>query len=226
MRRFVLALVAMLMVAVAAVPFSARAQEQQRSLVRVIHAVPDAPPMDVYIDGELIFEGLPFFEITEYLMVEPGRYQVQVVPTGEDLSAAVINSAVTIEPGKSQSIAAINPLGEIRPEVLEDELSEPPAGTAQVRLFHLAPDAPGVDIRIAGANEYVTRNLEYPSVVPVNVPAGQYRFEILPAGSSNVIYTTPPLLFIDGWVYSVAAAGFLENAGSFAIQSRVDFITE
>jgi hypothetical protein len=60
------------------------------------------------------------------------------------------------------------------------------------------------------------------------VDAGTYAFDITPAGSSTVVFTTPDLRFEAGWSYTLVASGFLappdEDAAGFWVQSRVDSI--
>ena len=50
--------------------------------VRVVHASPDAPAVDVWVNGSVAFSNAPFTGITDYAALEPGTYNVQVSPTG------------------------------------------------------------------------------------------------------------------------------------------------
>ncbi len=107
--------------------------------------------------------------------------------------------------------------------ILEDNQSAPPVGEARVNLYHAAVDAPAVDVRIAGTDTTVATGLSFMNVASLTVPAGTYQFDITPAGSSQVVYTTPSLNFLSGWGYTLAATGFLEQPDSFAVQARVDY---
>ena len=48
------------------------------SYVRVFHASPNAPAVDIYVNGSLVFENLSYKEFTEYVPLPMGEYNVQV----------------------------------------------------------------------------------------------------------------------------------------------------
>lgn len=223
MRRFMFIAVAMLLFAVAAVPSMSQAQSAQ-ARVRVMHASPDAPAVDVYVNGSKVLGDVPFFAVSDFLSVPAGTYRFQVTPAGASLDSAVIDAEATLAGGQDYTVAAINTLANIEPGILEDDNSAPPAGQARVRIFHASPDAPAVDIKLAGTSTTVLAGAEFGDYAYLEVPAGTYRFDITPAGGSTVVYTTPPLRFESGWVYSLTAAGLLGSEGSFAVQSRIDRI--
>ena len=50
--------------------------------VRVVHASPDAPAVDVLVNDGVVFSNLPFEGITEFVEVPADTYNVKVVPTG------------------------------------------------------------------------------------------------------------------------------------------------
>lgn len=53
-----------------------------KARVRVIHASPDAPAVDVWVNGAPAFKNAPFKGITPYAELAGGNYDVQVVPAG------------------------------------------------------------------------------------------------------------------------------------------------
>lgn len=50
--------------------------------VRILHAVPNAPNVDIYLNGSLIASNLAFGKISEYMQISPGEYEFQLYPTG------------------------------------------------------------------------------------------------------------------------------------------------
>ena len=52
--------------------------------VRVLHASPDAPAVDIYANGAEILSDVPFGGISAYLEVPAGEYQIQVFVAGPD----------------------------------------------------------------------------------------------------------------------------------------------
>ena len=53
------------------------------SYVRVFHASPDAPPVDIYVNEGLAFKNLSFKEFSEYVQLPMGEYKIEVFPAGQ-----------------------------------------------------------------------------------------------------------------------------------------------
>jgi hypothetical protein len=220
MRRFWFTVAVIALLAIAAMPGIGYAQGSQ-ARVRVMHASPDAPAVDIYAGGQRVLSDVPFFAVSGYLTVPAGDLQLQVVPAGGALDDAVIDATATFEGGKDYTVAAVGTVANIAAVAYEDDNSAPPAGQARVRVIHASPDAPAVDVKVAGTDSAAVEGLEFPDGAYVTVPAGGYAFDITPAGSSQVVFTTPELRFESGWVYTLVATGEI-GKGGFWVQSRVD----
>ena len=66
--------------------------------VRVTHLSPDAPNVDVWVDGAKVLENVPYLAVSSYLQLPAGPYLIQVTPTGET-DPKVIDATVTVEGG-------------------------------------------------------------------------------------------------------------------------------
>jgi mucin-2 len=53
--------------------------------LRVAHVSPDAPPVDILLDGQTVVNELEYGEVNGYNVIEPGRYQLQLVPSDEEV---------------------------------------------------------------------------------------------------------------------------------------------
>ena len=122
--------------------------------VRVLHASPDAPAVDVYANGGEILSDVPFGVISDYLQVPAGTYQIQVFAAGADpaADAAVIDATLDFAAGTRTTVAATDKLADITPQVIADA-PMPVADQAQVRVVHLSADAPAVQIAADGAKK-------------------------------------------------------------------------
>ena len=123
------------------------AQQTDAARVRVVHAVPDAPNVDVLVDETAVLEDVPFRAVSEYLELQPGTYSLAVVPTGEDVENAVIQTDVTLE-AQDYTVAAVGQLADnsVEPLPLVDDNSPLLPNSSRARLVHAAPDAPAVDV--------------------------------------------------------------------------------
>lgn len=86
-------------------------------------------------------------------------------------------------------------------------------GTAEIRVVHGSPDAPAVDVYVAGSADPVITDLEYGEASAyLEVPEGTYAFEVRPAGaeaSSEPVHTTGELELAEGDRVTALAAGYV-----------------
>jgi hypothetical protein len=184
---------------------------QGSAKVRVIHASPDAPAVDVYVNGSKALTNVPFFTASSYLDLPAGTYRVQVTPTGSPASAAVIDASATIEAGKAYSIAATGPVASIKPTIIVDDLSAPASGKAKVRVYHFSPDAPAVDVKLADGTALIS-SLAFPDASDyLEVAAGSYDLQVTPAGNSAVVIDLPGTSLAAGKIYSVFATNVVAS---------------
>ena len=109
--------------------------------VLVTHASPDAPGVDLLVDGsKQNSAALSFPSNTGYLKVESGSRNVKVNVSGT--STTVINADLALEKDKNYSVFAIDSVSKISALVLTDDLTAPASGKAHVRFVHLSPNAP------------------------------------------------------------------------------------
>lgn len=121
------------------------------TLVRVAHLSPDAPPVDVLVNGARVVNGAAFGDATGYLALPAGSARIQVVPSGAS-SPVVIDATLDLGSGVAYTVAATGLLGagDLKPIVLVDDL-DTTGNRAKVRFVHASPDAPAVDIAASGS---------------------------------------------------------------------------
>jgi hypothetical protein len=179
--------------------------------VRVIHASPDAPNVDVRVDGSVALADVPFGAVSDYLIVPAGERTVRITPAG-DPDTTVIERGYTVEADTSYTVIAEGELSEEAGEtafgldVTVDDRSDP-GGRARVKLFHASPDAPAVDVAPAGGDPVVS-GLEFGEVATTTVPAADLTLEVRPAGGSSAV-ASYDVAFEAGAVYTGVALGYL-----------------
>ncbi len=184
--------------------------------VDVVHASPDAPAVDVYVDGQLALSNLAFGAFSGWVPVPAGDHQIQVTPTGSPADSAVIDATVTLESGVAYQVAATGLVANIAPQIYETDLSTLDHDTARVRVIHASPDAPAVDIAVTGGDVLIS-NLAFPNASDsIEVPAGTYDLEVRAAGSTDVALPLPGVQLDGGMVYDIFAIGQLGD-GSLTV---------
>lgn len=81
-----------------------------KAKVRVIHAAPEVPAVDVAVaGGPTLFEGAEFPSATDYAEVDAGTYPVQVKAAGgEDV---LLEASLAVKAGTIYSVAAVGGAG-------------------------------------------------------------------------------------------------------------------
>jgi hypothetical protein len=186
--------------------------QNSMAMVRVVHASPDAPAVDVYVNGDIVdpLTNVPFFTASSYLELPAGEHQIQVAPTDTSADDAVIDATVTLEADAAYTVAATGMLEDIQATLIEDDLSATPEGEARVGVYHFSPDAPAVDVKLADGTALV-EGLAFPDGGAISVPAGTYDIEVTPAGADDVVLDLSGTTFEEGVFYSVFANDELEN---------------
>ncbi|HET7726443.1 MAG TPA: DUF4397 domain-containing protein [Candidatus Limnocylindrales bacterium] len=186
------------------------ASASNHAMVRVLHASPDAPAVDVYLDDTPVqaLTNVPFGTVSGYLEVPAGAHNVKVYATG-DTTTPVIDADVTLAAGAMYTVAATNALASIEAQVIVDAPAASCDG-AQVRVVHLSADAPAVDVATAGAApaDAVVKSLEYPDPTGyLTLPAGSYDLDVRLAGTTTVALAIPDVALAACTSYSVFAVG-------------------
>ena len=109
--------------------------------VRVIHASPGAPEVDVLLDGQTLLQGVAYGTASSYATMTPEEHRVQIVPTGQTADAAVVDETIDAAPGQAYLVAVFGLLNDIGGAVYDVDLSEIEPGNARVRLINFSPDA-------------------------------------------------------------------------------------
>ena len=120
------------------------------SYVRVFHASPNAPSVDIYVNGGIAFENLSFKDFTEYVQLPMGEYKIEVFPAGQKENP-VLTQNVQVPTKQVITIAAAGNLEDLQliPYV-ERTAEDLPVNESRLRVIHLSPDAPDVDVLIDG----------------------------------------------------------------------------
>lgn len=128
------------------------------ALLRVVHASPDAPGVDVYAEGVAtpLVSGLTYGEASTYLAIDPGTYNIQLRPAGAPSGSASVYQTgnLTLSDGDTITAVAVGLLAPgsagqaFRVLALGEGFANPGSGNSAVRIVHGSPDAPTVPIDV------------------------------------------------------------------------------
>lgn len=176
---------------------------------RAVHLSPDAPALDIYVEGELWFEGVESLTVQDhYMPSEPGVYEVAAVPAGGELADALVVTDCEIESGPC-TLAAVgevcdlsgNPLDLV---ALKDDFGPTEEGHARFRAVHASPDVPAVDVKTEDGTT-VAEDLAFGEAATAELPAGETVLSIAADGETLARFALEPAA---GSVYSAFAVGY------------------
>jgi hypothetical protein len=218
MKRLLSAVAVLALALSMSVPVLAQSRGPQ---VRAVHASPDAPAVDVWVDGNIAFQNAPFKGVTPYAELSQGMHNIQVVPSGAT-EPVVIEADLDLQSDTDYTIVAVGLLANIEPLVLVDNNGLPAQGKAHVRFVHASPDAPAVDIAVTGG-PVLFGNIPFKGVgdyLPVD--AGTYNLEARIAGTQDVALSLPGITLQEGTVYTVYAMGLAGGEPALTAAISVD----
>ena len=202
---------------------SADASIPTSAQVRVLHGSPDAPAIDVVVNGVRVFGNLPFGSNSPYLNVPVGTNNIRIVAAGSPEDAAVLEADLDLEGGSRTTIVASNALEAIEANVFDDATNTK-GKRAQLRIAHLSADAPAVDIAADGSKpkDALLKGVAYQDASGyLPLKAGEYDLDVRTPGKKGVIADLAPVSVAAGTNYSAYAIGSPAD-GSFQVVILVD----
>ncbi len=155
--------------------------------LQVLHASPDAPAVNVMVDGAEALGGVDYKVGSAALELETGEYEITVngiTPAGD---VPVIGpAALTFAADTLYSVIAVGDVANIEPLILEQEDTPVPAGFARLRVVHAAPMAPTVDVFATAPDADLSAAAAVGTfsfkgdLGPIEVPAGDYQIRVVP----------------------------------------------
>jgi hypothetical protein len=196
-------------------PVGASSASEEEAGLRVAHASPDAPNVDVYVDGDAVIEDLAFGSVTDYLEVPADTYDIAVNVAGTETT---VFSAADVELAAEDYTAVA--LGEVGSDdsAFTVSLFEDTNGANlgeeefRVRAIHASPDAPDVDVTVNDDALTLFEGVGFgeSSGYAVVSPATEYEVEIRPTGDEEAdpVFEAP-VDFEAGSTYTAFAVGYL-----------------
>ncbi|RDZ45481.1 DUF4397 domain-containing protein [Haloferax sp. Atlit-19N] len=188
--------------------------EPEMAMLRAAHLSPDAPNVDVLVDGSVALSDVPFGAVSDYLALTAGSHQVTIRATDAP-DTVVFDETLDLAAG-AYTAAALGELDSAAENgfavsLLEDDRSAPADDAARVRVLHASPDAPAVDVTVAGSGDALVDGAAFGDAATVEVPAGDYTLQIRGDTESNDgdVVAEFDVTVEGGRAYTAIALGYL-----------------
>lgn len=164
-----------------------------QSSLRAVHAVADAPPVDVIANDVFalpLIEDLAFPEATSFLTVPAGPANLKITPAGNG-GSILVDQDVDLDPGSMYTVVALGPLASISAAALPAD-HRPVATAAKLRVIHGSPTAGTVDLYLTTPGTDLATATPVAANVPfsadtgfLQVAPGSYELTVTPTGSTT-----------------------------------------
>lgn len=176
-------------------------QDDKFSELRVIHASPDAPAVNVMVSSETYnkqINNLNYAASSGYQDISSGLRNITVeaiIPGG---NAEVISVAgFSFAEAARYNVLAVEKTADIEPLVIEESAVTPGASEVAVAVVHASPDAPAVDVYVTAPGTDITApalapnfsfDFKDPAVDAGALAAGSYDITVTLKGTKTIAY--------------------------------------
>jgi hypothetical protein len=214
----------------AAPPPPPTADVRDQPLVRVVQAIPEAPPADVYAGNKKAFEQVTFGEVTPYKPVPEEHFVLALKPAGQEGAKPMVEAKQGVAPGQRYTILSMPDRdGAAKITVVSDAETPPAAGKAKVRIIHAAPQAGTAELTAADETERSLSRAEYGSTIGYReVDPGAANVTVRPrlAKTKNAALLVEPLPALEsGKVYTFVVAPGAEPGKPVEVIKIEDTVT-
>ncbi|ANO52565.1 DUF4397 domain-containing protein [Woeseia oceani] len=200
--------------------------------VRVVHASPDAPDVDVVVNDDFanpLVPALAFPEFTPFVSVPPATYNIKVTDAATQ-SVIAINVDLELMAGLRYNVLAVDNLVSIAPLLAIDD-PRPVATESKVRIIHASPAAGDVDIYVTAPQTDINTvdptlsdipfqaNTGFLSLVP-----GDYEVTVTAAGSKTAAIGPAAISIAGGGVYTAIARDAAGGGAPLGLILMDDFV--
>ena len=185
-----------------------RQWNKEYSLVRFLHAVPEGEDVDIYINDLPFYKGLDFTEFSPYVYVPQGDYTVTVY-IEDTKENPILNEKINVNVNELVTISITGDGENIKLLPVVEETEVVSGSNAKVRVVHLSPNAPAVNI--SADNKELFENVKYMDVTPyIAIQAKDYVVNLEEA-RTNRIMRQNRVTVNQGRIYTFYAVGNIPN---------------
>jgi len=169
----------------------------ETTALRVVHAVADAPSVNVNLDGTEVLSEVPFGVGSGFLTIDEGAYDISVdaiVPPDQTVTVIDVQD-LPLDSGSEYNIIAVGvtATGSIEPLVIPATPFDVSTGQAQLVVAHASPSAPQVDVYLTAPDDPLdpavnrAASFSFKENFSATVPPGTYQIRITLADDPDTV---------------------------------------
>jgi uncharacterized protein YgiM (DUF1202 family) len=180
-------------------------QATDTAQLRLVHAIPEAPAVDVLVDGALAASQLAYSEYTTFVQLAAGDHAVSV-QAGEQV---IVEAAVSVTAGQALTAIVMGTADAPEVQVFEDDLSPLVVGNIRLNAIHAVSGADAVDVILPDGSP-VLQGLAYGNASGgIDIPANVYPLGVVATGGTvdNAIISPTEFYLGAGMLYRIVVMG-------------------
>jgi hypothetical protein len=186
---------------------AAQADDGAGARVRIVHGIPDAGPVDVYVDGSLALIGIVFSEVSASLNLTAGEHAFSVAPTGADPGAPLVAGAISLRDETGYYAALIGTLETVSVGLFAIDERPLDAGRARFRVINGTPDVSQAVPGFTGGDA-LSEPLGFGDASQYSaIDAGTYDFDVLDGDSGALLLSLPQTVLAEGTATDIFLVG-------------------
>jgi len=203
-------------------------RNNRQTMLQFLHASPASGEVDIWLEGLLFFENVPFGGVTGLTRMPNYQFTVTVTEPGAGLLAPIFEQEIKLDTCTSTEFAIVVPqaipaglvaplMGAVYPIDREPTAK---AGAARFSAVHLVSGAPAVDI-VTSDGKALVRNLQFGAASePRLVRPGVHDLQVRLAGTTEVVYAARKVEMIAGRSSQFHVMGGAGGSGFSSLASR------
>jgi len=189
--------------------------------LRVYNASPDSPPIDIFLRGGQITQGLPYANGRLHVFVNAGAGDIQVQNSAT--ADVLLTYSANLAGSTPYTFIFTGLTGSLQAVFLTDDTTAAPTNQFKVRFIHVAPLGPPMDLYITDPADDITAATPLATGIAytktsayVTAPIGTKKLRLTQAGTKTVLREVGTFPFTSGQGVSLFLIGAAGSAGGGA----------
>jgi hypothetical protein len=193
--------------------------------LRIYEASPDAPHVNILIDGASTAANIAYGNNTGYLSLKSGSHHVQAVPV--NASTPIFDQSISVASSSNQTLLLTGAAASIKPVTLTDGGTTTTTGDGHVRVLNASSSMGPADVYILPTGSSIAGAQPIGAALAFDkdtgyqlIAAGTFQVFLTAPGTTNTYVSTGPINLTSGQNQTVVALDGV--SGGFAYALLVD----
>jgi hypothetical protein len=203
-------------------PSAEVSERSDRSLVRVVNAIPGSRPIDLYAGDTAAFSKVAYKRVTPFQQVarNAASFQIKAGPAGK----AIAENREALADGEHYTIIAMPDEGgpdKRNLRVLHDDFAPVPGDKSRIRLVNAIPGEDDLTLKLSGFDDELFSDVAFKREAGWKDVDPFVGTLVLLNGSDKVIATLPEMKVMGGKSYTLVATGRPSKAEVITVEDDV-----